>query len=83
MADAFVKAGGAARAVSTLEATMRFWQSWTGRYPRARRTARFPEFARWLEVDAGGEVAIADGPERRGVPLLDSLVHPRGTATPG
>jgi homoserine dehydrogenase len=57
-------------------------QSWTGRYPRAVRVPRGPEFARYLTRDGAGAAAITDEPGDGAVPLLDSIVRPRGSGAP-
>jgi homoserine O-acetyltransferase len=57
-------------------------QSWTGRYPRAVRVPREAEFARFLTRDDSGAATIVDGPREGAIPLLDSLIHPRGAGAP-
>jgi homoserine O-acetyltransferase len=57
-------------------------QSWTGRYPRAARVPRGPQFARFLVRDDRGAATITDAAREGAIPLLDSLVHPRGAGPP-
>lgn len=57
-------------------------QSWTGRYPRALRVPRGPEFARYLARDAGGDVSITDRPGDGAIPLLESVIRPSGSGAP-
>jgi homoserine dehydrogenase len=50
-------------------------RSWTGRFPRAERAPRAPEFARYLRLERGSPL-IGDAPRPGAVPLLDSWVRP-------
>lgn len=55
-------------------------RSWTGRYPQAERTPVPPEFVSYLSRQAG-EVTLTDSPEPGAVPLLESLIYPKSSAT--
>ena len=51
-------------------------RSWTGRFPRAEKSPRPPEFARYLVLERGRPL-IVSAPRPGAVPLLDSWVRPR------
>jgi hypothetical protein len=51
-------------------------RSWTGRFPRAAKSPRRPEIARYLALERGSPM-IVGAPRAGAVPLLDSWVRPR------
>jgi homoserine O-acetyltransferase len=51
-------------------------QSWTGRYPRARRIPKAPEFTRYLARDSDGAPSVTDRRSEGAVPLLESVAPP-------
>jgi homoserine dehydrogenase len=57
-------------------------QSWTGRYPRALRVPRPPEFGRWLRRSGDRRVEVVEQPAPGAVPLLESVIRPSGSGAP-
>jgi homoserine O-acetyltransferase len=51
--------------------------SWTGRFPRASAAPRPPRFATFL-VREGGASVLSDAEQEGAIPLLESLIWPRG-----